>query len=74
MTRYDPIQLDEMGGKSRGEMEARPDGDYVRYEDAAKLLAALEGMLAYYDRHGSKNSEEAGIRIEARAAIAKATE
>lgn len=39
-------------GINDGEMVNTADGDYVLYEDYAKLLAALKEILAYEERHG----------------------
>ena len=43
MKRYDPIQFFQRGGSASGEMEERPDGDYVK---AADLMVTRHDVVS----------------------------
>lgn len=47
--RFEPVQKFADGGTGVGTTIECPDGDYVRYEDFAKLLAALKNTAALFD-------------------------
>lgn len=45
MKRYDPIEYFQQGGSAYGSMKEKPDGDYVKWDDAKNLIDTVEACL-----------------------------
>lgn len=52
IARFDPVQILSMGGRTLGTMERDEEGDWVSYEDYAKLRTDLQQALYWIEEEG----------------------
>ena len=57
MKRYDPVKRFEQGGRGYGEVEECPDGDFVAFDEAKKIISDLEHKCARLHEDAKKSEE-----------------